>query len=168
MFNLTHILIVMSGIAKKRNGKLLLTKKGEKLLSNKFDLLNQIFITFGYKFNWAYYDGYGGNKIGQLGFGFSLILLSKYGSEKLFDQFYGLKYLNAFPMLLENIQPSEFNTRETQAVRCYSLRTFDRFLDYFGLIKIDFDEKLDSRKFIRKTELFDKLIKIRPHKNVKE
>jgi len=164
--NLTRILLEISGIGKKRNGKLCLTKNGEKLLSNNFDLLKQIFISFGFKFNWAYYDGYGENQIGQLGFGFSLILLSKYGSEKQVDQFYGKKYLKAFPMLLENVEPSEFNTRESQAIKCYSLRTFDRFLDYFGLIKIDSDEKSDSPKFIRKTELFDKVIKIQPHSNI--
>jgi len=83
--NLTRLLIELSGLAKKRNGKLSLTKKSEKYLKNKFELLKLIFETFATKFNWAYYDGYGENRIVQLGFGFSIILLSKYGNKKQVD-----------------------------------------------------------------------------------
>ena len=162
--NLTRILLELSGLIKKRNNKLSLTKKGKTEFNDNYKLLKSIIITFGNKFNWAYYDGYGQNQIGQLGFGFSLILLSKYGSEKQLDSFYGKKYLKAFPMLLEQIEPSRFDTKEKQIYKCYSLRIFDRFLDYFGLIKIDSENKWDSEKFIKKTELFDKLLKVRPHK----
>ena len=161
--NLTRILLELSGLIKKRNNKLSLTKKGKTEFNDNYKLLKSIIITFGNKFNWAYYDGYGQNQIGQLGFGFSLILLSKYGSEKQLDSFYGKKYLKAFPMLLEQIEPSRFDTREKQIYKCYSIRTFNRFLDYFGLIKIDSENKWDSDKVIKKTEIFDKLIKIRPH-----
>lgn len=164
--NLTRILLELSGLVKKRNNKLSLTKKGKTEFNDNHKLLKSIMLTFGTKFNWAYYDGYGENEIGQLGFGFSLILLSKYGSAKRLDLFYGKKYLTAFPMLLARIEPSKFSTREEQVYRCYSLRTFDRFLDYFGLIKIDSKNKWDSEKFIKKTDLFDKLIKVRPPNNV--
>ena len=163
--NLTRILLELSGLVKKRNNKLSLTKKGNTEFNDNHKLLKSIILTFGTKFNWAYYDGYGENEIGQLGFGFSLILLSKYGSEKRLDSFYGEKYLDAFPMLIEHVEPSKFDTKEKQFYKCYSLRTFDRFLDYFGLIKIDSENKWDSEKFIKKTELFDKLIKVRPHNN---
>ncbi len=163
--NLTRILLELSGLLKKRNKKLSLTKKGKSEFNDNYKLLKSILKAFGTKFNWAYYDGYGDNEIGQLGFGFSLILLSKYGSEKQLDSFYAEKYLSAFPMLIEQIESSRFNTREKQAYKCYSLRTFDRFLDYFGLIEIESENKWDSDKFIKKTELFDKLIKVRPHNN---
>jgi len=151
--NLTRHLTVMSGLVKKRNGKLSLTKKGEKLFSNNFVLLKLIFETFGAKFNWAYYDRYGDNGIGQIGFGFSLILLSKYGSEKRRDYFYAQKYFDAFLHLREKGGAS--------ANSCYSVRFFERFLDYFGVIKIE--KSQDNKKYISKTELYDKLIKVRPH-----
>ena len=163
--NLTRILSELSGIIKRRNKKLSLTKKGKKELNDNHRLFESIFTTFGTKFNWAYYDGYGDNQIGQLGFGFSLILISKYGSEKKPDSFYSSKYLSAFPKLIEQIEPSRFDSNERKASRCYSLRTFDRFLNYFGLIKIESENKWDSEKFIVKTELYDKLIKVRPHNN---
>ncbi|MEA2104426.1 MAG: hypothetical protein U9P79_07290 [Candidatus Cloacimonadota bacterium] len=164
--NLTRILIEISGLVKKRNGKISLTKKGEKIYSNNFELLKLILETFGTKFNWAYYDGYGDNQIGQLGFGFSLILLSKYGFEKQLDHFYSNKYLKAFPKLIDNIQSSQFDTSKSQAGKCYSLRTFDRFLEYFGLVKIESKDRIFADKYITKTELFDKLIKVRPHNKV--
>ncbi|MBI9039483.1 MAG: hypothetical protein JEY97_15235 [Bacteroidales bacterium] len=161
--NLTRILPELSRLTKKRKGKLSLTKSGEKTLFDDDKLLKTIFETFTTKFNWAYYDGYGENHIGQLGYGFSLILLSKYGQEKRLYSFYAEKYFKAFPQLLESIEPS-YGTVESYSARCYSIRTFERFLDFFGLIKIDeIGNGFDSIKHITKTDLFDKFIKRMPH-----
>jgi len=52
----------IAGLTKKRNNKLSLTKNGEKLLGNNAELLRQLLLTFGYKFNWAYYDRYESEK----------------------------------------------------------------------------------------------------------
>ena len=161
--NLTRILMEISGLAKKRNNKLSLTKKGKTILGNDFDLLLLIFETFGNKFNWAYYDEYGENNIGQLGFGFSLILLSKYGNEKRADKFYSDKYFKAFPQLINDSLDPIFGTVEEYAGSCYSVRTFERFLEYFGIIRIERGIKFIDKIFIFKTELFDRLIKITPH-----
>lgn len=161
--NLTRILIELAGLSKKRTGKLSLTKKGQKAIRDDFQLLKTIFETFTTKFNWAYYDGYGENHIGQLGYRFSLILLSKYGQKKRPDSFYAEKYFKAYPQLLDSIE-SMYGTLKNYVTHCYSIRTFDRFLDYFGVIKIDKDRKgFDSTKYITKTDLFDKLIKVLPH-----
>ena len=161
--NLSRILIELAGLTKKRKGKISLTKNGEKTIQDNFRLLATILETFTTKFNWAYYDGYGENQIGQLGYGFSLILLSKFGKEKRLDSFYAEKYFNAYPHLLESIEPS-YGTLESYSTKCYSIRTFERFLDFFGLIKIDEEGKgLDSIRYITKTDLFDRLIKVQPH-----
>lgn len=161
--NLTRILVELAILVKKRKGKLSLTKSSQKILSDNEELLRQIFLTFTNKFNWAYYDGYGENQIGQLGYGFSLILLSKYGQIKRLDSFYAEKYFKAYPQLLDSIEPS-YGTLEKYASRCYSIRIFDRFLDYFGLIKIEEEKNgFDSIKHIIKTDLFDRLINVRPH-----
>lgn len=158
--NLSRIIPELAGMVKKRKGKISLTRKGENILLDDFFLLTTILETFARKFNWAYYDGYGQNQIGQLGFGFSLILLSKFGKKKRLDSFYAGKYLTAFPALLDSLEPT-YDTLESYATRCYSIRTFERFLDYFGLVNIEKEGKrFDSNKFITKTDLFDKLIKI--------
>lgn len=161
--HLTRILIEIGGLVKKRNGKLSLTKSSKKLLGDNYELLRLILMTFATKFNWAYNDGYGDNQIGQLGYGFSLILLSKYGQEKRLDSFYSEKYFKAFPQLLDSVEPN-YGTLEKYTTNCYSARTFDRFLDYFGLIKIEEEGKrLDSIKHISKTDIYDRLIKCMPH-----
>jgi hypothetical protein len=161
--NLTRILIEISRLVKKQHGKLSLTKSGEKIMTDNYQLLRLVLLTFATRFNWAFYDGHGDNQIGQLGYGFSLILLSKYGDKKRLDSFYAQKYFTAFPKLLESSKPSY---DENSFRQCYSIRTFDRFLRYFGVIEIEEEAKnLFSPKHIIKTELFDKLFKCAPHKN---
>ena len=151
--NLAHLLPKIAGLVKKRHGKLSLTKKGEKIFSDDFKLLNEIFQTFAKRFNWAYYDGYGDNPIGQLGFAFTLILLSKYGDQKRNTKFYAQKYFNAFPHLFDS----------NRAYHCYTLRTFDRFLDYFGVISLESDSKSSfDFKDVTKMPLFDKMFECKP------
>lgn len=164
--NLTRLLADLAGLTKKRNGKLSLTKTGEKMASGNQELFDIIFKTMTQKFSWAFYDGYEDQQIGQFGFGFSLILLSKYGAVKRLDNFYSEKYFKAFPQFLESITPT-YGTVEEYANHCYSVRNFQRFLSFFGLIETEKQEKaLDKKIFIKKTELFDKLIKVRPHNRV--
>ena len=160
---LTKILMLLAGIVKKRNNKLSLTRQGMVLLSDKQQLLKTLFTSFGQKFNWAYFDLYGENQIGQLGFGFSLILLNKYGAEKRLDTFYGDKYFAAFSDLITPDMKPDYTTLERYTRQCYSLRTFDRFLDYFGLIRIEREKRWDADTWISKTTLFDKLISCKPH-----
>jgi hypothetical protein len=161
--NLTRILLELGGLIKKRNGKLSLTKSSKKILGDNHELLRLILLTFATKFNWAYYDGFGENHIGQFGYGFSLILLSKYGQEKRSDSFYAERYFKAYPQLLDSVKP-DYDNLERYSTRCYSIRTFKRFLDYFGVIKIDEEGiGLDSITYITKTDLYDRLIKCTPH-----
>lgn len=161
--HLTRILLEISGLTKKRNGKLSLTASAKKYLANDSELLILLLRTFMAKFNWAYFDGYGENNIGQLGCGFSLILLSKYGDIKHPDTFYAEKYFNAFPQLMASVVPS-YGTKERYAANCYSLRTFKIFFHYFGLITIENQGKIfDKKIFITRTNLFDKLIRVNPH-----
>lgn len=160
--NLTRILLEISNLTKKRKNKLSLTKKGREALKDSNKLLEHIFLTFVNKFNWAYYDLYVDQPVGQLGMGFSLILLNKYGSKKRKDIFYAEKYFKAFPALISYFVPRPLSTAEVQAHRCYVLRTFTRFLKYFGLVELYPIDKLGFNNFVKKAPLFDKYIKIIP------
>jgi len=97
-----------------------------------------------------------------MGFGFTLILLSKYGNQKRADEFYAKKYFKAFPQLVDETTPPNYGTIEEYLERCYTVRTFDRFLIYFGLIKIESSAKYLGNSKINKTDLYDKLIKCKP------
>ena len=57
--------------------------------------------------------------------------------------------------------PPPFGDVLSTVTRAYSDRTFDHFLKFFGLVEVE-QERWDSEKFITKTGLFDKLIKIKP------
>lgn len=161
--SLPRILLELSGLVKKRNNKLSLTKKGQQVIQDDTKLLPLIFKIFAKKFNWAYYDGYDDNGVGQIGVGFTLILLSNYGKERKIDRFYADKYFRAFPHLVGYGAKRSVEDLDRSLCRAYSLRTFDRFLKYFELITIEEEKKgWDEDKFIQVTALFDKLFDVRP------
>ncbi len=164
--NLTRILLEMSRLVKKRHNKLSLTRAGKNTIHDDRKLLTLILMTFCTKFNWAYYDGFSQEIIGRFGFVFSLILFSKYGNEKHNVNFYADKYFKAFPKLLDLIPVRSYRTVKTEASLCYSLRTFERFLEYFGLVEIESEEKIDSHKYVTKTKLYDRLIRCEAHRNL--
>lgn len=158
--SLSRILLELSGLTKKRHGKLSLTQAGKKIVSNDQELLELLFITFAQKFNWSYFDGYEDEHIGQMAMGFSLVLLSKYGDRPRQANFYAEKYFMAFPNLLLNIQPG-YRSREEYAAACYALRTFDRFLQYFNFISKSGSEFTPAKNTeLTTTPLFKKFIHV--------
>lgn len=159
---LSKILLKIMKVVKERKNIMTLTKEGEKIVRDNHRLFKVLMESFCCQFNMSYFDGYVSEEIGQLGAGFSLILVSKYGSEKHSHKFYADKYFAAFPMLL-NFEPHS-GTVEEEGLKCYSIRTFDRLLLHLGLIEIDEEQKYgkEHKKDIIKTMLFDKLIKCLP------
>jgi len=154
--NLAKILVELSTLVKKRNNKLTLTKKGIEQIYNDNLLFQNIFKTFTEKFNWSYFDGFSNEEIGQSGFGLTLILLDKYGKEYRNPEFYADKYLKAFDFKSKNSELEFVDNPKT----AYNIRTFERFLDYFGFTEYDNNEKNPK---VRKTKIFNELIKIRTH-----
>ncbi len=157
---LTKILLELSDLVKKRNNILSITKKGQKLIDNNHLLFLHILKIFSSKFNWAYFDGYENEEVGQIGFGFTFLLLKKYGTKERSVNFYAKKYIKAFDF--KNNPNTDFPDNLPNA---YSIRTFDRFLDYLGLIKID-EKIFRETRNVKTTKLFEKLIKIQPHDNM--
>jgi hypothetical protein len=152
----------LAGFVKLRKQHLSLTQKGEKLIQNenKVELFKEIFSIFTTKFNWAYNDGYGDNPIGQMGFAFSLMLVSKYGyTEQHFD-FYAQKYRKAFPALLTTIEEPHFQNKEMEMDWCFALRTFERFMMWFGLIDVSDKIAVSNKSYhLHKSDIFDQIFK---------
>jgi hypothetical protein len=161
IITLTRIIPELAGLIKKRSGKLSLTKNGKKIIdnNNEFELLKTIFSTFIEKFNWSFFDYFEDERLGQLGVGFTFILLNKYGNIYRTNDFYTKKYLKAFPWLKKNVETS-YSTIVDEINHCYSVRTFERFLNYFNLIEIKGKRNLIEKIEIKKTDIFDKIIKI--------
>jgi hypothetical protein len=141
----------ISGLIKKKNNKLSLTKKAEKSL-NSHELFENVFSASFKKYNWACFDAFENTMIGQFGNNYTLFLLSKYGKEWRDNYFYAKLYFKAFPDLLDS------NDKES-SYHCFNIRTFERLLEYFGFIEYK-DRKWKDGK-IQTTDLFEKYIKIR-------
>ena len=149
---LTRILCEMSGLIKKRNGILTVTKKASDIVdSNK--LLPLIFSTFTDRFSWAFFDGYQNGDIGQFGWWYSLALISQHGDIPRNSKYYAEKYFQTYPHLLTL---KSYDGAIHANYSCYSIRTFDRFLEYFGFTETTEKKMLDS--FVKKTDLFDKFL----------
>ncbi len=155
--HLTHILAQITGFTRKYKGSIRLTRDGKNALKNKRDMFMMILDAFAHKFNWAYFDGFEDNSIGQFGWYFTLLLLRKYGEQPRESDFYAEKYFKAFPHLLENTGHSK-----EYAYNCYTVRTFSRFLDYFGIINFEPHIYSISDGDVSKTPLFDKLVQFNP------
>jgi len=152
------LLVKDIGLTKKRVGKLTLTLKGEKHL-NKEDhpiLFQEMFRQFTRRFNWGYNDGYPESWIIQGGFAFSIFLLQRYGDVARPPEFYSEKFLKAFPMAVKEFKDS-YVTREEHFARAYTLRTFKRFLEWFGLVKTSEDEHSLTVLTVKKKPLVDKI-----------
>lgn len=165
---LARIVMEAAEITKRRKGILTLTVTGKKAAVSDSKLFDLILKGFCQRFNWHFFDYYSDDTqsgtIGQLGFGFSLILLSKYGNMDRPDRYYAEKYFKAFPMLLDSVQVT-YGTVEDYCSNCYSLRTFEHFLYHFGLVEIKKGKRfLEEDTLVKKTPLFDRLISLIPHR----
>ena len=156
--HLSRILLEISNLVKKRHNKLSLTAAGLKQLNNDQILFENLFQIFTRKFNWSYNDGFENEKIGQMGFSFTIILLIKYGQGFRPKSFYTAKYFQAFPFLMIDEDGAELNFTK----KAFEVRTFDRFLDFFGLI--EYENNMDIGN-IKPNKMFSELFLILPHKN---
>jgi hypothetical protein len=148
---LTNILCQLGRLIKKRNGKISLTDVGKRILSTR-NFLPVILTTFCSKFNWAYFDGFEDERTGQFGCYYSIYLLDKYGDIKRESTFYANKYFEALF--------KEYVGINTERHHCYALRTFDRFINYFGFIE-NYEENKIITRYVKKTELFDRYIEVK-------
>ncbi|MDP4197641.1 MAG: hypothetical protein Q8940_21525 [Bacteroidota bacterium] len=160
------LVMVLAGLTKKANNWLSLTKKGETLLKN--DNITEIFLeflkAFTTKFSWAYNDGFQDEKLGQIGFLYSLFLLNKYGDKEKAFKFYADKYFLAFPSFIE------FSVEdETMLGPAYYTRFFERFALWFGFVEVKIKEEKTQEdilfpervKMLKSTELLNSMLKVK-------
>lgn len=148
---ITRILLEISSLVKKHNNKLSLTKKGEKYLDNGNFILKEILNVLLYKFNWAYYDGYESDAIGQVMSGYSHYLLKKYGDQERATGFYAEKYFQAFPEL----------GHTEKDFRCYAVRTFVRYFHFMGFVNLSEEDGILDLPKVSKTTFMDQLFQIK-------
>jgi hypothetical protein len=159
------ILCKLTGLVKVRKGKLSLTAKGGKMLHSPSGLLVELFTAFCTRFNWGYFDRYASPHTAQMGSGFTLLLLHRYGKTGKKADFYSSRYLRAFPMILNEYSNTSFIRPEVEFFRCYQLRSFQRGFNWFGLTDVSQEPRRYRMEFIadvKASPLLYELILIRP------
>ena len=150
------------GWVKHRHGKISLTAKGKKILSNPREILRQLLTVFCL---WGISDCFDGYEYGNLnrGAAFLFILLHKYGKEVHDIRFYTEKYLLACHDLFW-VKPSDVEKVTLKLHRPIYIRLFRRFMIYFGVLtmsndKYDFASKYEKAE-IEATPLLYELIEV--------
>lgn len=131
-----HYNTQLSGLIRKANKKLFLTKVALKLLAenNRTMLFIKALQAYTNKLSWSYFDGYPEMPVGNLGWGYTIFMLMHEGDVPREPTYYASKYLQAFPEFFETLPKRQYSTPEQDLERCYSLRTFERFLERWGFV----------------------------------
>lgn len=126
----------LAGLARLVRGQLLLTKKGAQLLDlvHRPALWALVLDTFTNRFLWASHDGYPSQTVGQTGWAYSVYLLARFGEQPHPVSFYAEYYQRAFPFVLSEFTDPAYRTPLEQLTHCYGVRTFERGLNWFGLL----------------------------------
>lgn len=129
-----HYNTQLSGLIRKTNKKLYLTKATLKLLAdnNRTMLCIKALQAYTNKLAWSNFDGYAQIPVGNFGWGYTIFMLMREGDVPREAAYYASKYLQAFPGFLETFPRRQYSTPERDLTRCYSLRTFERFLERWG------------------------------------
>jgi len=163
-----------AGFLRKCQGKLLLTKKGRRLVSEEatgtiyFDLLRQACL----KWNWGCMDLYPELPFIRTAFTISFRFLHRDGDVfRELGSHYGWRFVKAFPFVFRqfSFDPPEWDrcTPEEYVIRVYVLRTFMRFAIPFGLVDCDppgateWSVVNDRMIRVKRSALFEKLIEFR-------
>ena len=159
------IISILSGLIKKTNGKLNLTKVGQKALKpeNRVDLLKKIFYSYAFKFNLGFHDNYEDKSGVQSCLSYTLFQLLKNGIEVKDISFYSQKMLIAYPHVLSEFNSHSYSTPEDQFLSCYKVRLMTRFLNWFNFIEIIHEDgqKSSIDNFSLKSNLISEVLEIR-------
>lgn len=143
-------------LTKKREGKLSLTKNGEKQLEDRESLFKLILTTFSFDFNWAINDGYPNEPIAQYGNLYTIYCLLKFGKTERPTQFYADKYLQIFEKFLPLFNDSFDRKPKKQFSSCYEIRSFYRFTDWFGFTQTS-ERKYGEMNCTKSTQILEKI-----------
>lgn len=150
----------------------LLLERGKFILSPQYRHLSaqhgaggvypRLFRAFVDGYNWGYRDRWPEIPMIQQSFLFTLYLLQKYGEKWRPNSFYQDCFLQAFPMLLDTVQPmGNFFSAEFVLLNCYSLRSLEGFAEFLGLVEIERDpnDRYADAFRLKKLPLLDHAVK---------
>ena len=159
-----RIILELSGLLRKTKGRFFLTKKYQQMIkkSGLTGLYPLLLKTYCRKFNWGFRDGYEEIPFIQHSFLFTMYLLKLLGDDWKPFFIYENYFLQAFPMVINEVESEPYRSAEDGVRACYSIRTLDRFLHFMGLTsieKIPGDKPFKREYRIRKLPLLDEVVR---------
>ena len=161
--NVTRLVAVLAGLIRMYKGKFIIGKECPKLLAEQgmAGIYPRLFRAFAREYNWGYGDRMQEIPMVQHSFLFTLHLLNKYGAEWRSSRLYEDNFLQAFPMVLQEVpQMGEYYTLEESLRRCYSWRTLEKFARFMGLVEPEHDpaNRYTGDFRLRKLPLLDHVV----------
>jgi hypothetical protein len=137
--HVARLVAELAGLVRKYKGRFILSRDCRRLLAGNgmSAIYPRLFRAYVEQFNWAYRDGYPELRFMQSAFLFTLYLLTRYGDAWRPQVFYEDAFLGAFPMLLDEVPPSQVCSPEETVRRCYSWRTLVHFAGFLGLATVE-------------------------------
>lgn len=161
----TRLVAEMAGLVRKYKGKFILSKECRTLLEKNgmAAIYPRLMKSFIAEYNWAYGDGYPEIGFFQSSFLFTLYLLNRYGDQQRSNAFYEDAFLQAFPRVLDELDPQVYRSPEEAFRSIYSRRCLERFAEFLGFAKIivDPDDRFGSRFELIKRPLLGDAVRFR-------
>ncbi|WP_432821842.1 YecA family protein [Trichloromonas sp.] len=145
--HVTRLVAELAGLIRKYRGKFILSRDCRRLLSEQgmAGIYPRLFRAYVKEFNWGYRDRYPEFEFFQQSFLFTLYLLAKKGEDWKFHTFYEDCFLRAFPDLLNEVSSGSYFSQEEIIRSCYTLRTMENFVGFFGLGSV---EKTTEERYV--------------------
>jgi len=137
--HVTRLAAELAGLIRKYKGRFILSRDCRRLLSGDgmTAIYPRLFRAYVEQFNWAYRDGYPELRFIQSAFLFTLYLLTRYGDAWRSQIFYEDAFLGAFPMLLDEVPPSQVFSPGETVRRGYTWRSLVNFASFLGLATVE-------------------------------
>ena len=142
--SLLHLIGDKAGLTRKHHGKLHLTRRGRGFVESEGKtgaLYRHLFEWHVTRYSWADEDRMPESPLLQAGFWYGLYLLQQYGDQKRPAEFYCDRYLDAFPVLIDDFAVSWRRTPEESFAHTCESRLLSKFASSFGLA---FSEETDD------------------------
>lgn len=160
--HVTRVVAEMAGLVRKYRGKFILSRNCRQIIQEQgySGIYLRLFLSYSQQFNWAYRDGYPELGFIQQSFLFTLYLLQRHGDRWRPHTFYADSFLQAFPRILEEVEPTSYSTPEETVTSCYTLRMLENYLCFLGLAEIEETSKVryPYQFKIRKRPLLDAVV----------
>ena len=137
--HVARLVAELAGLIRKYKGHFILSRDCRRLLAGDgmSAIYPRLFRAYVEQFNWAYRDGYPELRFMQSAFLFTLYLLMRYGDISRSQVFYEDAFLRAFPMLLEEVPPSQVISPDETVRNCYTWRSLVHFAGFLGLATVE-------------------------------